>query len=270
MYQIEPGKTHPLGAVPDEQGVNFSIFSAHATSVELLLFAEHHDLTPVQVVTLDPLIHRSFHFWHVYVQGLRPGAHYAYRLNGPQDVHGQGHRFHRNKVVIDPYARGITMSLWNRSQAVGPGDNLSSSMRSAVIDTAAYDWEGDLPLNRPMSETIIYELHVGGFTKSSSSGCQHPGTFAGLIEKIPYLQELGITAVELLPIFTFDESEVSRRNPLDGTPLKNYWGYSPVGHFAPHPAYCLSPEVGSHLQDFRDLEKRVAPGRRRGHFGCGV
>jgi isoamylase len=162
MYQIEPGKPHPLGAVPDEQGVNFSIFSAHATSVELLLFAEHQDLTPVQVIALDPLLHRSFHFWHVYVRGLRPGAHYAYRLNGPQDVHGQGHRFHRNKVVIDPYARGITMSLWNRSQAVGPSDNLSSSMRSAVIDTAAYDWEGDLPLNRPMRETIIYELHVGG------------------------------------------------------------------------------------------------------------
>lgn len=257
MYQVEPGKPHPLGAVPDEQGVNFSLFSAHATSVELLLFAEHNDLTPFQVIPLDPMLHRSFHFWHVYVRGLQPGAHYAYRLDGPRDVHGKGHRFNRNKVVIDPYARGITMALWNRAEAVGAGDNLSTSMRSAVIDTSAYDWEGDLPLNRPMNQAVIYELHVGNFTKSPSSGCQHPGTFAGMIEKIPYLQELGITAVELLPIFTFDERDISWRNPINGQPLKNYWGYNPVGHFAPHPTYCLSPEVGSHLQDFRDLVKAL-------------
>lgn len=257
MYQIEQGKSHPLGTVPDAQGVNFSLFSAHATSVELLLFAEHDDLTPLQVIPLDPLLHRTFHFWHVYVRGLRPGVHYAYRLDGSQDVHGPGHRFQRNKVVIDPYSRGITTTLWNRAEAVGPGDNLRTSMRSAVIDASVYDWEGDLPLNRPMSETIIYEVHVGSFTKSPSAGCQYPGTFAGLIEKIPYLQELGITAVELLPIFAFDERDISWHNPLDGTPLKNYWGYSPVAHFAPHAAYCVSPEVGSHLDDFRELVKAL-------------
>ena len=258
MYQIEPGVAHPLGAVPDEHGVNFSIFSEHATYVELLLFVQHDDPVPYQIIPLDPIQHRTFNFWHVFVRGLRAGIHYAYRFDGPRDdSHRTGDRFNRNKVVLDPYARGITATLWSRADASGPDDNVRTCMRSAVVDVSVYDWEGDHPLNKPMSETIIYELHVGGFTRSPSSGCQYPGTFAGIVEKIPYLKELGITAVELLPIFAFDEHGNGYLSPIDGKPLKNFWGYDPVGHFAPNPAYCFSHEERSHAQDFRDMVKAL-------------
>ncbi|WP_257236713.1 alpha-amylase family glycosyl hydrolase [Nostoc sp. 'Peltigera malacea cyanobiont' DB3992] len=211
-YQLESGCSHPFGAVPDKDGVNFSIFSEHATSVELLLFDRDDAPQPRQIIQLNPKFNKTFHFWHVYVRGLKPGAHYAYRVNGNPDLHGAGHRFNKNKVLLDPYARGNTNALWQRNDALGSKDNLTTSMRSVVIDISNYDWEGDRPLNRPMSDTVIYEVHVGGFTRSPSSGCKHPGTFSAIIEKIPYLKELGITAVELLPIFDFDEKEPSPRS----------------------------------------------------------
>ena len=173
MFETDRGHPHPLGAAPDQKGVSFTLFSQHATSVELLLFEKHDDVQPIQVIRLDPGINKTFHFWHVYVIGLKPGAHYAYRVDGPQDL-TLGHRFNRNKVLIDPYAKGITKTLWNRADACGPADNLGSSMRGVVIDLSDYDWEGDAPINRPMGETIIYEMHVGGFTRSPSSGCEHP------------------------------------------------------------------------------------------------
>ena len=257
MYQIESGKSVPLGATPDANGVNFSLFSEQATSVELLLFAEQTSLEPLQIIPLDPLKHCTFHFWHVYVRGLKPGIYYAYRLDGPSDLHRRGHRFNRNKVLLDPYAKAITTALWSRSDASGPDDNLRTSLRSRVVDPSGYDWEGDRPLNRPISETIIYELHAGGFTRSPSSGCHSPGTFAGIIEKIPYLTELGITAVELLPIWAFDETDVGRLSPLDGRPLKNFWGYNPISHFALHPPYALSSSTGSALQGFREMVKAL-------------
>ena len=128
-------------------------------------------------------------------------------------------------------------------------------MRSVVVDISDYDWEGDRPLNRPMSETIVYELHVAGFTKSPSSGCQHCGTFSGIVEKIPYLKELGITAVELMPIFDFDEKNIFRE--VDGKPLRDYWGYNPHSYFAPEGSYCTSPEIGSQIREFRDLVKAL-------------
>jgi len=257
MYQIEQGTAHPLGAVPDEQGVNFSIFSQHAAHVELLLFARHDDPEPVQIIPLDPVQHRTYHCWHVYVRGLRPGIYYAYRFDGPHDLHGSGDRFNRNKVVLDPYARRITTTLWHRPDASRPDDNVRTCMRSMVIESSVYDWQGDHPLKRPMRETIIYEMHVGGFTRSPSSGCRSPGTFAGVVEKIPHLQALGITAVELMPIFAFDERGSRFLSPVDGQPLKNFWGYDPICHFAPHPAYCLSPAEGDPVRDFRDMVKAL-------------
>jgi isoamylase len=128
-------------------------------------------------------------------------------------------------------------------------------MRSIVIDAASYDWEGDMPIHRPMRDTVIYELHVGSYTKSRTSGVTHPGTFSGLIEKIPYLKGLGITAVELMPVMDFDDKEVMRVSPADGKPLTNFWGYSTHSFFAPKCAYCVSYEEGSHLRDFRDMVK---------------
>jgi glycogen operon protein len=256
-FQTEPGRPHPLGATVDQAGVNFSVFSRNATAVELLLFDPNDDLRPVQVIKLDPHDNRTFFFWHVYVKGLRPGAHYAYRVDGPEDLHGRGYRFNPNKVLVDPYALGNTKKRFNRDDAVGPADNLATSMRSVVIDAHDYDWEGDQPLGRPMKDMIIYEMHVGGFTRHPSSGVKHPGTFSAVIEKIPYLKELGITAVELLPVMQYDSTEVLRMAPDGSGPLHNYWGYSTINFFAPEDSYCLNPEEGDHLRNFRNMVKAL-------------
>ncbi|MBI4647028.1 MAG: glycogen debranching protein GlgX [Bacteroidia bacterium] len=255
LYKTKPGKPHPLGATPDKKGVNFSVFSRNATDIELLLFDEHDDLDPVQIIALDPKVNKTFFFWHIYVEGLKPGIHYAYRVDGPWDL-SLGHRFNKHKVLIDPYSRGNTTTLWDKDAACTAESNLHKSMRSVVIDTGNYDWEGDKPLNRHMSEQIIYELHIGGFTKSPTSGVKYPGTFRGVIEKIPYLKELGITAVELLPVFEFDDKDILRYDD-NGKPLYNYWGYSTVAFFAPDAKYCVLPEQGSHINEFRDMVKAL-------------
>ncbi|MDZ8225125.1 MULTISPECIES: glycogen debranching protein GlgX [unclassified Nostoc] len=255
QYQLEPGKANPLGATPDKDGVNFSIFSENATSVELLLFEQYDDPEPSQIIKLNPRLNKTFYIWHIYVRGLKPGISYGYRVDGPNDLHRRGHRFNKNKVLLDPYAKGINNFVWNRADALGSKDNVSTSMRSVVIDISDYDWQGDRPLNYPMSDTIIYEVHVGGFTKSPSSGCQHSGTFSAIVEKIPYLQELGITAVELLPIFDFDEKQTLRE--VNGQPLKDYWGYNPHSFFAPEISYCSSPCEVSPITEFRDMVKAL-------------
>jgi isoamylase len=255
-YQVEQGQAHPLGATVDADGVNFSVYSEGSSAVTLLLFSTHDDVEPVQAIPLQSGENRTFNFWHVYVRGLRPGAHYAYRVDGPGGTPEHGYRFNPNKVLLDPYARGVTKALWRRGDACGDGDNLATSMRSTVIDTSDYDWAGDRPLNRPMHESVIYEMHVGGFTRSKTSGVAHPGTFRGVIDKIPYLRELGITAVELMPVFLFDETEGERTLP-DGSRLTNYWGYSPMAFFAPHDGYCVSPAEGEQVREFRDMVKAL-------------
>jgi isoamylase len=252
-FPVEAGSPHPLGAVPSPSGVNFSLFSSNATGVELLLFSAHDSAEPFQTIRFDPYVNKTFHFWHAFVRGLKPGVHYAYRVDGPADSAGQ--RFNRNKVLIDPYAHGNSNALWDRGSACTPEDNVRTSIRSVVTDDSAYDWEGDKPLNRPMAECIIYEAHVRGFTQSPTSGVRHPGTFAGFVEKIPYLKDLGITAVELLPIFDFDETAVLR--VVDGKPVHNYWGYNTIAYFAPQSSYCLQPECGGHLREFRDMVKAL-------------
>jgi isoamylase len=252
-FPVEAGSPHPLGATPSPLGVNFSLASSNATGVDLLLFSARDSLEPFQTIRFDPYVNKTFHFWHAFVRGLGPGVHYAYRVDGRFDSAGQ--RFNRNKVLIDPYARGNSDSLWDRGSACTPEDNLRTSMRSVVIDPSGYDWEGDTPLNRPMAESIIYEAHVRGFTQSPTSCVRHPGTFTGLIEKIPYLKDLGITTVELLPIFDFDDTAVLR--VVDGKPVRNFWGYSSVGYFAPQSSYCLDSESGSHLREVRDLVKAM-------------
>jgi glycogen operon protein len=244
----------PLGTTVDDDGVNFSLFSEDATGVELLLFDAHDEVRPVVTVPLDPEVNRSFHFWHVYVRGLTAGYHYAYRVHGP-DLPGR--RFDHEKVLLDPYARGNTNTLWKPVDACLPGDNIETSMRSVIVDGRGYDWEGDVPLRRPMSETIVYEMHVRGFTASPSAGVTHPGTFSGVIEKIPYLQALGVTAVELLPVFAFDEREIRGINKVDETPLHNFWGYDPYLHFAPQASYCVAPELGEQITEFRDMVKAL-------------
>jgi glycogen operon protein len=253
-FETEPGSAHPLGMTTSTDGVNFSVFSQAATEVFLLLFDSATAIEPMQTIRLDPFRNKTFHFWHVFVRGCGPRIFYALRVDGPADV-GAGHRFNPNKVLIGPYARGIRKDLWKRADAIGPADNLATSLRCAVVDPSTYDWEGDRPLRRPIHESIIYEVHVGGFTRSSSSGVAHPGTFAGMIEKIPYLQALGVTAVELLPMFEFDDTTLSVSPPGDA--LRNYWGYSTIGFFSPHSGYCVPGNGMSHMDDFRDLVKAL-------------
>lgn len=231
------------------------MFSDNATAVELLIFEKDGDLEPIQVIEFDPIVNRTFSFWHVFVCGLKAGMQYAYRVDGPFEPE-KGMRFNRRKVLVDPYSKGNSDTLWDRVKACHEEDNLHYSMRSVLIDTKDYDWEGDQPLNRPIEDTIIYEMHVKGFTYSQSSEVNHRGTYLGVIEKIPYLKDLGVTAVELLPVFEFDNKEVIGCGP-DGKELSNYWGYSTVGYFAPDAAYCVDPEVGRHIHEFRDMVKAL-------------
>ena len=252
LFPVGVGSPHPFGATPSPSGVNFSLASSNATGVELLLFSAHDALEPFQTIRFDPYVNKTFHVWHAFVRGLQAGAYYAYRVDGSSD--SPAHRFNKNKVLLDPYARCHSRSIWDRNSAFTSDDNVKTSMRCVVIDTSDYDWEGDKPLNRPMEESIIYEAHVRGFTQSPTSGVRSPGTFAGLIEKIPYLKDLGITAVELLPIFDFDETELRF---VDGKPLRNFWGYSTVGYFAPQHLYCAERDPSKHLREFRDLVKAM-------------
>jgi glycogen operon protein len=252
-FHIHPGVPHPLGARPQNDGVNFSFFSENASTVTLLMFSEHDDIVPLATFELTSECHRTFHFWHCHVEGAEVGMHYAYRVDGSAATH-EGHRFDKTKVLLDPYGRGVSKTLWRRGDACGPGDNVQTAMRSVIIDIDDYDWEGDKPPATPMAESVIYEMHVGGFTLSPSSGVGHPGTFGGVIEKIEYLKQLGVTAVELLPVFDFDHTDYREH---DGQKLHNYWGYAPIAFFAPHSGYCLTPENGSHADEFRDMVKAL-------------
>jgi len=255
--QVSTGKPYPLGATVQEGGVNFSLFSAHATSVELLLFDRYDQARPSQVIVLDPQENRTYYYWHVFVHGIGDGQIYAYRVHGPYQPE-KGYRFNGRKVLLDPYARVVAYGEnWSRAEAYGFAENTYSALKAMVVDLRGYDWEGDQPLQHPMEETIIYEVHVRGFTAHPSARVAHPGTYRGLIAKIPYLQELGVTAVELLPVQQFDEQEVMRTNPLTGEPLKNYWGYAPVAYFAPHLGYSSAREVRQVVDEFRDMVKAL-------------
>ncbi len=241
-----------MGATVYPEGVNFSVFAKGASEVELLLFEDMDTPQPESVLVLDRRQHRTYHYWHVFVPGVEEGQIYAYRVAGPWAPE-KGARFDSDKVLLDPYGRAVAVPEdYSRELTSGPGDNAAKAMKSVVADLGRYDWEGDHPLKRPFSQTVIYELHVGGFTKHPSSGVAKAkrGTFAGLIEKIPYLIDLGVTAVELLPIFQFD--------PQDSPPgLVNYWGYSPVSFFAPHQGYGSQKTPLTVLDEFRDLVKAL-------------
>lgn len=246
------GKSSPLGASIVEGGVNFSLFSRYATGVELVFFDYADDAKPSRVFAANPATNRTYHYWHFFVPGAKAGQIYGYRVQGPAAAE-QGRRFDAEKVLLDPYGRSVVVPTnFSREAACRAGDNAATAMKSVVFDPLQYDWEGDQPLRLPAAKTIIYELHVRGFTRHSSSGLneQLRGTYAGLIEKIPYLQQLGITAVELLPVFQFDAQ--------DCPPGKiNYWGYAPISFFAPHTAYSSQPNSLAAIDEFRDMVKAL-------------
>ena len=254
-YKYKPGRSYPSGAKPDAKGVNFSIFTRHADSIELLLFETAKSIKPFQIIQLEKNINRTFYSWHVLVLDLPVGTWYTWRIDGSNEPREAGLHFDKEKQLIDPWARVVDDSNWNRQAACSPGDNGDTAMRCMVVDEADYDWEGDEPLQISSQKSIVYELHVGGYTRHSSASVKNPGTFSGLIEKIPYLEKLGITHVELLPVMAFDEQDVPQGTSDLG--LKNYWGYSTHSFFSPHPGYCVTPEQGTHVQEFRDLVKAL-------------
>ena len=255
---VSEGEPYPLGATVMPGGVNFSLFSQHASSVELLLFHRFDDDQPSQTIRLHPHLNRTFHYWHVFVEGIVEGQIYAYRVDGIWDP-PQGLRFNREKVLIDPYSKGVVYGKnWSRSMAIHMYDNTKSAMKSLVVDSTRYSWEGVRAPGYGLSESVIYEMHVRGFTKNPSSGTKYPGTYDAIIEKIPYLKELGITTVELLPIHEFDYSETSFINPETGKRLTNFWGYNTICFFAPHRRYYLADwENMEYLTGFRDLVKAL-------------
>jgi isoamylase len=249
---VAAGQSSPLGATVVAGGVNFSVFSRNASRIELLLFDRADDAQPSRVIAIDAETNRTLDYWHVFVAGLKSGQIYGYRVHGPYDL-PRGMRFDADKVLLDSYGRGVAVpQSYSRNMASLPGDNAAVAMKSVVLDPHQYDWEGDSPLRLPASRSIIYEMHVRGFTRHPSSGVSEEkrGTFAGVIEKIPYLQELGITAVELLPVFQFDPGHAPSGQV-------NYWGYDPISFFAPHSGYSSRQDPCGPMNEFRDMVKAL-------------
>jgi len=246
------GKAFPLGSTVYSDGVNFSIFCRNGTGVDLLLFDHMDDLNPSREINLDSNLNRTYHYWHIFVKDLKPGQLYGYRISGPYQP-SNGHYFDPDKILLDPYAKAVAVPVgYQRGEMTGRGKAACPSMKSIIADCSRYDWEGDKPIRRIFAKTIIYEMHVGGFTKHPNANIEviKRGTYTGLTEKIPYLTDLGINAVELLPVYQFDEQDAP-----DG--LINYWGYSPVSLFAPHQGYSSSDEPLGALDEFRDMVKAL-------------
>ena len=245
------GKSVPIGSALTENGVNFCLFSRNSTSVDLLLFNGIEDISPARIINLDPLRNKTYHYWHLFVPGIKKGQLYGYRVSGPDDKQN-GHRFDHGKILIDPYSKAVAVPEgYKRNLHRNPGIIDSPSMKSVVTDLSGYDWSGDKYPRIPFPRTVIYEMHAAGFTKNPNSGIEASrcGTYSGLIEKIPYLKDLGITAVELLPVFQFDEQDAP--NGI------NFWGYSPVSFFAPHQGYGTSKDPLKVLDEFRDMVKAL-------------
>ena len=261
-YPLPIGGTHQQG-----DGVNFVLFSRHATRVHLELYQHPDDSSPMRSIDLDPMRHRTGDIWHVWVRGIPVGQLYGYRIEGPYQPEG-GHRFNPHKLLLDPYARAIAgVRNWDFVAARGyDSSSKLTDLSISTVDNAGitpkciftsdhFDWETDSPPKHSASDTVIYETHVRGFTIHPSSGVVRPGTFAGLTEKIPYLQGLGVTAIELMPVLEFNENESQRLNPITGEKLKNYWGYNPVAYFAPKQSYSFEGLHWRQTVEFREMVK---------------
>ncbi|MFN0171602.1 MAG: glycogen debranching protein GlgX [Bryobacteraceae bacterium] len=245
-FAVRRGWPLPLGATLHRDGINFALFSRHATSVALVLFYPG-DIESLVEFPLDPVVNRTGDIWHALITGIDPGIQYGYRLDMQPNPNPRIHRFDPAKILIDPYARSIAGGeIW------GHKDGIPYQRRSVIIDNE-FDWGHDQPLNIPLADSIIYELHVRSFTRHSSSEVRNPGTFKGLVEKIPYLKQLGVTAVELLPVNEFEESDSDRVNPFSGERLLNLWGYQPINFFVPNSSYATSHFPGAAVREFKQL-----------------
>jgi glycogen operon protein len=267
--EVRRGVPLPLGTHESANGVNFALFSRHASRVCLALFDQPRDATPSRVIELDSARNRTGDVWHVWVAGIRPGQLYGYRVDGPYRPQ-QGHRFNVHKLLLDPFAQAISpLPDWNFGPARGydpaaPTQDLVASgvddagaMPKCVFTRAHFHWQDDLPPRHPWSKTVIYEMHVRGFTIHPSAGVAHPGTYRGLMEKIPYLSDLGITAVELMPVHEFNERQAPGINPQTGKPLRNYWGYDPVAFMAPKASYSSAGGLGQQKLEFMEMVRAL-------------
>jgi isoamylase len=250
--RIGIGQPLPLGMTATCDGFNFAVFSRHASRVSLLLF-DGMEAEPSTVVSLDPIRNRTGDVWHAALGRELKGKSYALRVDGPWAPE-QGHRFDSRALLFDPYAASlIASSDWHQGNPRPSGEPYACSARGFIGDSE-FDWEDDKPPPHPWSEIVIYETHVRGLTIHPSSGVTHSGSFAGMIERIPYLNELGITAAELMPVQEFRECELGQHT---GAPLRNYWGYNPVALFAPKASYASSKSPGSASSEFKTMVREL-------------
>ncbi len=242
----------PLGAFSIADGVNFALLTRHATSVRLVLMPLEEDRTLAEL-PLDQRLNRTGDHWHILVKDLPPSFRYGWRVDGPAL---DGNRFNPEIVLIDPACTALSGGItWgeNADYFRGPYTGAKGTHRRSVFFRRSFDWREDSPLRIPLEDSIIYELHVRGFTAHPSSGVSKPGTFAGLVEKIAYLKELGVTAVELLPVHEFDEDDCVFSNPRTGEHLRNFWGYNSVAFAAPKAAYAATAENHGQVYEFREM-----------------
>jgi len=273
IKNLLPGSPEPLGPTVKPEGINFAFHSSGATRLELLLFDNITDRRASQVIPLSTEANRTGDIWHIFVEGLPNRTLYNIRVDGPYEPVKDGSRFNPNKTLIDPYAPAITGDFyWVSGDALGydntdptaedrhlvPSkvDNLSGAPR-CVAYRSDFDWEGDQHPDIPIEESIIYEVNVRGFTNHHTSESDLAGTYRGFIEKIPYLQELGVTAVELLPVFEFDQFDGPFRDPVTGERLSNAWGYNTVAFFAPESHYSYYGKLGSQVDEFKMLVREL-------------
>lgn len=243
--QMQFTHTVPYGAIPNEEGVQFLVFSRNATSIELLLYENVDDMEPKRTLTFHPETDRWGDVWGLFVPGLKPGQLYHFKADGPFEPEN-GHRFNPKARLIDPYAKALAGTYLDSS------DGITRPPKCVVIDDA-FDWSGDRHIRRSLSETIIYEMHVRGFTQHPSSGVKHPGTYLGVIEKIPYLRSLGVTAVELMPVNEFPILSPSGKKPK----ISNYWGYDTMAFFSPHRGYSSDKTPGGQVREFKEMVKAL-------------
>ena len=258
-----------LGARIEAEGVNFAVFSRDAESITLCLYERSVDGESSFEYRLDPRLNRTGDIWHVLVLGVLPGSLYLWRADGPY-LPSKGHRFNKHKALIDPYAKAIAGDFtWDLDKALSydptsPELDLSFSkeddaacMPKCVVVDDDFDWQGDRPLNYPLRHCVIYETHVRGLTMHPSSEVEHPGTYLGVAESIPYLKDLGVTSLEFLPVQEFDLLENPRSDPLTGERLRNYWGYSTIAFFAPKGSYAAWGSRGQQVVEFKEMVRRL-------------
>lgn len=253
-FNLLPGKPVPFGAtVIPNHGVNFSVYSLNAISCELVLYRKK-EKEPFAIIPF-PNEYKVGNVFNMLIQNLDyENIEYGYKIDGPRSQK-EGHWFDPTKVMLDPYAKIVGgRDVWGEE----PDWSDPYQHRGQILADDCYDWDGDRQLNTPIEDLIIYEMHVRGFTRHPSSNVKNPGTYAGIIEKIPYLKKLGINCVELLPIFEFDEF-FKIRGPIiniSGDHMKNFWGYDPLAYFAPKAGYS-SKANGKQAQEFKDLVKAL-------------